>query len=389
LLRLAETVHFVNEEHGALALFPESLLRGGQRFPDIFHPGGGGRESDQKFGRRRGQQTSQRRLSCSGWTPQNGRAHPVRFGQSAQWGARTDEVPLPDHFVERAGAKPGRQGSLALQLTVGRVGEEAHAGIFASVTTEPASLDQIRSALATSADRLAAAVAPMGPDGVRAPSYCAEWTTADLLSHLGSGAEIFRQRFDKDGDVDMQAIWDTWNAKSPDDQAHDSLLADAALMARLAALDAAEEAAADRRFAMGPMNLDVVTFLSLRLSEHVVHTWDVEVMNDPTTTLPETAAALLVDSLGLMAGLVGKPTGTKKTITVHTSGPKRTLQFTVTGEGVTLTPAKDEAPVDLELPAEALIRLVYGRLDPDHTPPIGGTTGAATLDELRAVFPGF
>jgi hypothetical protein len=40
---------------------------------------------------------------------------------------------------------------------------------------------------------------------------------------------------------------------------------------------------------------------------------------------------------------------------------------------------------DLVLPAEALIRLVYGRLDPEHTPPVGGT---ADLDELRRVFPG-
>ncbi len=42
---------------------------------------------------------------------------------------------------------------------------------------------------------------------------------------------------------------------------------------------------------------------------------------------------------------------------------------------------------DLELPADALIRLVAGRLDPDHTP--AGIVGASHLDELRQVFPGF
>jgi hypothetical protein len=41
----------------------------------------------------------------------------------------------------------------------------------------------------------------------------------------------------------------------------------------------------------------------------------------------------------------------------------------------------------VELPAEALLRLVYGRLDPDHTP--AQVIGAGTLDELREVFPGF
>ena len=38
------------------------------------------------------------------------------------------------------------------------------------------------------------------------------------------------------------------------------------------------------------------------------------------------------------------------------------------------------------LPAEALVRLVYGRLDPDHTPSFDGDE--ADLDELRRAFPG-
>ena len=43
-----------------------------------------------------------------------------------------------------------------------------------------------------------------------------------------------------------------------------------------------------------------------------------------------------------------------------------------------------DAP-DLVLPSEALVRLVYGRLDPDHTPPV---RGPADLDVLRRAFPG-
>ena len=45
-----------------------------------------------------------------------------------------------------------------------------------------------------------------------------------------------------------------------------------------------------------------------------------------------------------------------------------------------------DADAELVLPAEAFVRLVYGRLDPGHTPPVEGD---ADLDELRAVFPGF
>ena len=38
------------------------------------------------------------------------------------------------------------------------------------------------------------------------------------------------------------------------------------------------------------------------------------------------------------------------------------------------------------LPAEALVRPVYGRLDPDHTP---GGVDDPRLATLRRVFPGF
>ena len=37
----------------------------------------------------------------------------------------------------------------------------------------------------------------------------------------------------------------------------------------------------------------------------------------------------------------------------------------------------------------ALLRLVYGRLDPDHTPPVEVLTSDVDLDLLRQTFPGF
>jgi hypothetical protein len=41
----------------------------------------------------------------------------------------------------------------------------------------------------------------------------------------------------------------------------------------------------------------------------------------------------------------------------------------------------------VRLPAEAFLRLVYGRLDPDHTPPVD--TQDVELGTLRSIFPGF
>ena len=56
-------------------------------------------------------------------------------------------------------------------------------------------------------------------------------------------------------------------------------------------------------------------------------------------------------------------------------------------EGASFTAGGPTGDADLVLPAEALIRLVYGRLDPDHTPPFEGD--GALLDELRRAYPGF
>ncbi len=54
---------------------------------------------------------------------------------------------------------------------------------------------------------------------------------------------------------------------------------------------------------------------------------------------------------------------------------------------VALTPSDGEAaPAELRLPAEAFVRLVYGRMDEAHTPPLEST--GVDLGELRQLFPG-
>jgi uncharacterized protein (TIGR03083 family) len=239
--------------------------------------------------------------------------------------------------------------------------------------------------LSASVGRLATLVQSLTPEQLRQQAYPTEWTVADVLSHLGSGATILRERLDGDN-VDMQAIWDEWNAKDPDTQAADALLADAQLQERLKTLTPAEAAAL--RFAMGPMEIDLTTFLGLRISEHALHTWDIAVTFDPSATVPPDAAALVVDLLGMMAGFAGKPTGSDRTITIRTTQPARQFAVALRPDSVALelTAAATGSP-DLELSSDALIRLVYGRLDPDHSPIL--EVGTAELDELRRAFPGF
>jgi hypothetical protein len=134
------------------------------------------------------------------------------------------------------------------------------------------------------------------------------------------------------------------------------------------------------------MELDTTGLLRMRLGEHAVHTWDIAVALDPAAQVSASAVDLLVDTLDMLAGRAGKPDGASRSVQVTTSSPER--QFTLEiGEKVVLASEPSERAPDLRLPAEALVRLVYGRLDPAHTPAV--ETEGTQLDELRQVFPGF
>jgi len=74
-------------------------------------------------------------------------------------------------------------------------------------------------------------------------------------------------------------------------------------------------------------------------------------------------------------------------MTIGTTDPERSFTVTVTADSVAFTSGERAGQPDVSMPAESLVRLVYGRLDPDHTPPtVAGEL--STLDQLRAVFPG-
>jgi uncharacterized protein (TIGR03083 family) len=231
--------------------------------------------------------------------------------------------------------------------------------------------------------------APLTEQQLTGGAYPTEWTVAQVLSHLGSAAVITQRRLEdalagrETPDDFAPSVWDTWNAKSPVAQRDDALAADAALLARLEAV-----APDDRdRFssAMGPMTLDFTQFVGMRLNEHAFHTWDIEVVGDPEATLPEQVAALVIDNLELIARFTAKPTGETASIMVATTDPARGFTIDLTPETVSFKAASDAAAADLELPAEAFARLVYGRLDAGHTP--FGDHGAA-IAALRRVFPG-
>jgi uncharacterized protein (TIGR03083 family) len=251
-------------------------------------------------------------------------------------------------------------------------------------------------ALRHSHDRLQAGVEPLGADQLAQRSYCSQWSIAQTVSHLGSQAEIFGLWLDAaltgqdpPGREQFPPIWERWNAKSPQDQAADGLRADEEGVKRFESLDAGQ--LARLRVQLFGMDLDAAGLARMRLSEHAVHTWDVAVALDPEATVAPDAVALLIDTLGQLAARSGRPDGKQRKVRVLTSDPDREF-ILETGDAVTLTPADDEVVPELgvselRLPAEAFLRLVYGRLDPARTPPADGA--GVDLNELLPLFPGF
>jgi uncharacterized protein (TIGR03083 family) len=247
-------------------------------------------------------------------------------------------------------------------------------------------------ALRASHDRFRALLDGMDPAAVTGPSYCSDWSIAQVASHLGSGAEIFTRLLDAGlageptpGSEAFQAVWAAWDARTPQEQAALAPATDGAFLARVEALTDEEVA----RFSLHLFgkDRDLTGFLAQRLSEHTLHVWDIAVMEDPAARLPRDAVDLLIDDIPFLVRFVGKPTSPGIDVRISTTDPIRELLLT-TDDPVTLVPvAGGSTGAILQASGDALIRLVTGRLDPAHTPPV--QVAGISLDRLRTVFPGF
>jgi hypothetical protein len=131
-----------------------------------------------------------------------------------------------------------------------------------------------------------------------------------VLSHIGSGAAIFRLLLDAGlnnteapGREAFEPIWDVWNAMSPEEQQQSALVADAAFLEHLDSIPADRLESLEMTLFGAPA--DAARLLSMRLNEHAIHTWDIVVMSDPAATLPEDAVAQMIDGLGPLASRSG------------------------------------------------------------------------------------
>jgi uncharacterized protein (TIGR03083 family) len=247
-------------------------------------------------------------------------------------------------------------------------------------------------ALRRSHDELAAFVRGLDAADLERQSGSTEWTVADVLSHLGSAAEIGRATLSA-GKADMQAapaIWDRWNAMSPVEKAQHYLEADALYVEAFEALD--DEALADTTIDLGffPAPVDLGFYSGMRLSEVGLHSWDIAVAFDPAATVPEYILPFVLGMLPTFASFLAKPIGKTGTVVFDTTDLDGHYLLELGADSAKLTEGGDDAgATHVSLSADAFARLTGGRLRPEYTPAAVTVEGDLSLDDLRGVFPGY
>lgn len=258
--------------------------------------------------------------------------------------------------------------------------------------------DQVITALRSGHDDLSAYVAKLEEKDLAGPSGASNWTVAQVLSHLGSGAEISLASLDRalTGDTSSldgfnQKVWARWDAMAPREQRDGFVEANTRLVERYEGLDAATRE--DLRIDLGflPEPVTVAVAARMRLSEFALHDWDARVGADPTATLAPTAVPLLLDGLVPLLSWISRPErldGRVARLAVELTDPP-SAHGLILGEPVAVTETPATPDGVLRAPTEAWLRLLSGRLTPPHTPATVELTGPISLADLRRVFPGY
>jgi uncharacterized protein (TIGR03083 family) len=245
-------------------------------------------------------------------------------------------------------------------------------------------------------DRLAAFVADLTEVQLKTQSGAAEWSVADVLSHLGSGAEIQHHTVSRalggdDGDAGdapgNQEIWDRWNALPPLEQAEEFVTSDERLVSLFESLTPEQRSSVRVDLGFLPAPVSLLTPLAMRLNEVTLHGWDARVGIDPAAALSDEAADLVLqhyaDAMSFMLGFIGKADVLDQPVRLAVGDRVIAIEDSVglsAGGGATAT---------YDGPLESVVRLMAGRLSPEHTPEAVEVTGNVTLDDLRRVFPGY
>lgn len=254
--------------------------------------------------------------------------------------------------------------------------------------------DRSIAALRAHHDRLTALVGRLTDEQLAGPSGASQWTIAQVLSHLGSGSEIMlppvlaAANGTGAGATDNQAVWDRWDAATPRAQADGFVEHDARSVAVLEGLSESQRASMRIDLGFLPEPVPLAVALGMRLNEVALHSWDALVGVDRDAEVdPDAATAMFdhfADGVGFLLGFVAEPDQLDRPAVVAIGD-----HSLVVDDAASVRSGTQGATATFSGPPGAALRLVGGRLGPEHTPPGVEISGNVSLDDLRAVFPGY
>ena len=256
---------------------------------------------------------------------------------------------------------------------------------------------EVFSQLRSSHQRLEQLVDAIDSGGLHQPSACSQWSVGQVVAHLGSGAEIALEALraglagstEPVAEETMQRLWAEYDTLDAVPAASRSMTANATLVEAFENLTPVQLADARVPFMMGPV--PTATFAAFRLSEHAVHTWDVDVTRDGDAELDVASAAVILENVATpLIGRLGRPSDPAVDLDVRLTDRGTTMRLEL-GDPVTIREDASTTAADgsLVISTPGFVRLVYGRLDSQRTPDDVSVTGTVSLDGLRETFPGF
>lgn len=253
-------------------------------------------------------------------------------------------------------------------------------------------VDRVIAAIRLNHDVLVALIPNLDEEHLTGPSGASEWTVAQVLSHLGSGAEINRKPLaraagEEVAEEDNQEIWARWDGSGPLDQAAGFVEHDSAYLETVEGLSDAQKASLTVDLGFLPEPVPLLVALGMRLSEIANHAWDVRVGLDPNAEIDDESAAVLVElyqgPLAFLLGFAAKPDQVDGEAQVAVPGAGLVI-----ADAVSVVPSVANPTATLTGPQGAVVRLLSGRLTAERSEGVE-VTGEVSLDDLRKVFPGY
>ena len=238
------------------------------------------------------------------------------------------------------------------------------------------------------------------PEGWTEQSFCSDWQVYEVVAHISSQPEIHAGTLKAAlrgappmGDDERRAIWARFDAMAPEDVLPAFRANNDDFIAFIDSLSE-DELGQTIPWIFGPSPIAAV--LAGRLNEQALHAWDVLSMHDQNATLTPDAVPDLVEvNIPSRVGRLARPDLAEalagKTIQIDHSQPDGAITLTVAADGRAGQSGTTATPdLTVALPAEGLVRLIWGRLDVAA----GVESGQVTLsqpdlaDSLQKLFPG-